>query len=177
MTRSLLLLPLLLAACARHPAPLPPPPDAGMTPTSQAAAPVVEVRPVVSEDRLQGRWTITAVNGKAVRGLHLDLGAEGPGAVTKRADGGVNMKSPQPPTSAYLGCNTLRLSGWSRNGDKLFVGSAWSTKTEIGCDPATMQVEEQTHAILRLAMTMELTPPDRLRLINEKGSLDLVRQR
>jgi heat shock protein HslJ len=172
MNRSILLLPLLLAACARHPAPLPPPPDSGLSPAATA-----EVRPVVSQDNIQGRWTITAVNGKAVKGLYLELGGEGPGAVATRADGGSNMESPQPPTSAHLGCNKLRLSGWSRNGDKLFVGTAWSMKTEIGCDPATMAIEEQTHAILRLAMTMELTPPDRLRLINEKGTLDLVRQR
>jgi hypothetical protein len=161
MTRFACLLPLLLAACSTAPAPLPPP-DA-------------DVRPVVASDRLAGRWTISAVNGTSVSGPWLELGGEGAGAVTPRADGGVDMESPQPPTRAYLGCNNLLLSGWTRNGDKLVVGSSWSTITEIGCAPPVMAIEEQARAILRLPMTMELTPPARLRLINEAGTLDLVR--
>jgi heat shock protein HslJ len=50
-----------------------------------------------------------------------------------------------------------------------------SFRTERGCDPATMALEDQVHAILSKTMTMELTPPRRLRLINEAGSLDLIR--
>jgi heat shock protein HslJ len=138
MTRFPLLLPLLLAACASAPAPLPPP-DA-------------EVRPVVAQDRLEGRWTITAVNGRAVTGLQLEL----------------------TPTSANysLGCN----SGGgivARNGDKLFIDQA--ALSERGCAPAIMQVEAQAITILRRPMTMECTPPARLRLINEAGTLELVR--
>jgi heat shock protein HslJ len=161
MTRFPLLLPLLLAACASAPAPLPPP-DA-------------EVRPVVAQDRLEGRWTITAVNGRPVSRLFLELGAEGLPVVERRADGGMNIGRPGPATIAMLGCNKLRLNGWTRNGDKLMLGIDGSTKTEMGCDPATMAAEEQTHAILRRPMTMEFTPPARLRLINEAGTLELVR--
>jgi heat shock protein HslJ len=176
MNRLLSFLPLALAACASHPAPLPPPFDAAHASQAEALAPH-EVRSVVQQDSLQGRWTITQVNGRKVSGLWLDLGGEGSGAVAKRPDGGMNMESPQPQTSAFLGCNDLRLSGWSRNGDKLFVGSAWSTMTERGCSPAIMATEDQTQFILRVPMTMELTSPDRLRLVNEAGTLDLVRQR
>jgi hypothetical protein len=38
-----------------------------------------------------------------------------------------------------------------------------------------MALEEQAYAVLTTPITMELTPPNRLRLINEKGTLDLVR--
>jgi hypothetical protein len=37
-----------------------------------------------------------------------------------------------------------------------------------------MALDDEAYAILNQAMTMELTPPNRLRLINEKGTLDLV---
>lgn len=161
MTRALLFLPLLLVACASTPAPLPPPDS--------------EVRPAVAKDVLQGRWTITAVNGRPVSRLWLELGSEGPPVVTRRADGGVNAGGQQPLTVANLGCNQLRLNGWTRNGDKLMLGVEGSSKTEIGCDAGTMATEEQAHAILRLPMTMEITPPARLRLINEAGTIDLVR--
>jgi heat shock protein HslJ len=167
MNRLALLLPLALAACAR--------PEAALTPPAEPVAPA-EVRPVVASDVLQGRWTVTAVNGKAASRLWLELGAEGPTIVAQRADGGINIGGQQPPTVASLGCNTLRLNGWSRNGDKLVLGIEGSSKTEMGCDAATMTLEQQAHAILRLPMTMELTPPARLRLINEAGTLDLVRE-
>jgi heat shock protein HslJ len=70
----------------------------------------------------------------------------------------------------------LRLNGWTRNGDKLILGSDYSFKTERGCDPETMALETQAYAILVKTMTMELTPPSHLRLINENGTLDLVRE-
>jgi hypothetical protein len=38
-----------------------------------------------------------------------------------------------------------------------------------------MRIDDQAAAILRGPMTMEITPTDRLRLINEAGTLDLVR--
>ena len=50
-----------------------------------------------------------------------------------------------------------------------------SFRTERGCDAGTMALDEGAYAILNETMTMELTPPSHLRLINEKGSLDLVR--
>jgi hypothetical protein len=42
--------------------------------------------------------------------------------------------------------------------------------------PQGSAVEERALAILTRPLTMELTPPDRLRLVNEAGSLDLLRQ-
>lgn len=159
MTRFFLLLPLSLGACTTTPAPLPPP-DA-------------EVRPVVAEDRLEGRWTVTAVNGTAVTGAWLALGAEGPSIVEKRTDGGYNIGRPGPATGANFGCNSFFINGWTRNGDKLALGAGG--KTERGCDEPLMQIEEQAGRIIARPMTMELTPPGRLRLINEAGTLDLVR--
>lgn len=159
MTRLLLLLPLALSACAAGPAPLPPP-DA-------------EVRPVTARDSLQGRWTITAVNGVGIAGAFLELGTEGPPMVEARPDGGFNLGRPGAPTRASFGCNSFFNNGWTRNGDKLMLGAGAST--ERGCDEPLMRIEEQGGRIIRLPMTMELTPPDRLRLINEAGTLDLVR--
>lgn len=160
MDRSALLFSLALVSCASGPTPIPPP--------------EAEVRPVVAQDHLQGRWTVTAVSGRSSSGPWLELGGEGPVTITK-SERGTLVGSPQPPTKAYLGCNNLYLNGWTRNGDKLTLGIEYSRKTERGCDDATMAAEERIHAILRKAMTMELTPPDRMRLINEHGTLDLVR--
>lgn len=36
-----------------------------------------EMRPVVAKDDIQGRWTITSVNGRQSNGLWLELGGEG----------------------------------------------------------------------------------------------------
>jgi len=155
------LLSLVLAACATNPNLLPPP--------------EATVRPVVATDNLQGRWTITAVNGRQSDGLWLELGGEGLGTVTRTESGGILVGSPQPRTRAYLGCNDWHPNGWTRNGDKLIFGREMSFITERGCDPATMALEDQAYAILSNAMTMELTPPSRLRLISENGTLDLVR--
>ena len=160
MIRLALLLPLALAACASDPVSLPPP--------------VAEVRPVVVKDSLQGPWTVTAVNGKPSNGLWLNLGGEGLATVTK-TDSGVFIGSPQPPTRAYLGCNTLHLNGWTRNGDKLTLGTDYAPMTQRGCDPATMALETQAYTILVKTMTVEFTPPSRLRLINENGTVELVR--
>jgi heat shock protein HslJ len=154
-------LPLALAACASHPVAL--------------APPAAEVRPAIANDRLQGRWDIASVNGRPSNGLWLELGGEGLGTITK-TERGIFVGSPQPLTQAHLGCNDLRLNGWTRNGDKLILGIEMSTMTERGCDPATHALETQAHAILRKSMTMEFTPPNRLRLVNEHGSLDLIRQ-
>lgn len=121
--------------------------------------PDAEVRPVTAKDVLAGRWDIVSVNGRASPGLWLELGEAG-GA-----------------TDANLGCNMHRAGGWSRNGDKLFL-TAPLTGTEMAClDPQRSAAETQALAVLRLAMTMELTPPDALRLINEAGTLDLVRKK
>lgn len=161
MIRLALLLPLALAACASDPVSIPPP-DA-------------EVRPVVGKDSLQGHWTITAVNGLQSNRLWLKLGGEGLGTITKTGNA-IFVGSPEPRTRAYLGCNDLHLNGWTRNGDKLTLGVEMSRMTERGCDPATEALETQAHAILRKTMTMEFTPPNRLRLINENGTLELVRE-
>lgn len=160
MLRFALLLPSFLSACA----------TASVLPASSA----VEVRPVVADDDLRGRWTITAVNERQVSGLWLELGGEGPGTVTK-TENGIFVTSPQPRTRAFLGCNDWQPNGWTRNGDKLTFGIEVSRRTERGCDPASMALEGEAYAVLTTPITMELTPPNRLRLINEKGTLDLVR--
>ncbi|MFL6738305.1 MAG: META domain-containing protein [Sphingomicrobium sp.] len=160
MLRFALWMPFALGACATAP----------MTP----APSVAEVRPVVAKDNLQGRWTITAVNGRQVSGLWLELGGEGLGTVTKQGNA-LFVSSPQPPTQAYLGCNNWHPNGWSRNGDKLTLGREMSRRTERGCDAASMALDDDAYAVLNKTMTMEFTPPSRLRLINENGTLDLVR--
>jgi heat shock protein HslJ len=160
MIRLVLILPLALAACSTD--------KVGLPPTQ------TDVRPIIAKDDLRGRWTITSVNGRQGNGLWLELGGEGPGTVTK-TENGLLVGSPLPRTRAYLGCNDFRPNGWTRNGDKLTLGIEMSFMTERGCDPATMALEGEAHAILRKTMTMEFTPPNRLRLVNENGTLELVR--
>lgn len=156
-------LPLALTACASA-ASIPP-----------AAHTQKEVRPTVVSDDLRGRWSILSVNGQAASGAWLEFGAEGPPVVAQRPDGDFNIGVPGAPTTAFLGCNSLRLNGWTRNGDKLALGMNGAMRTERGCDEPIMTQEEQGFAILRLPLTMELTPPGRLRLVNENGTVDLVR--
>ena len=164
MKVSAFLLPFALAACASVES-IPP-----------ALHPQEEVRPTVVSDGLRGKWSILSVNGQAASGgAWLELGAEGPPVVAQRPDGGFNIGVPGAPTTAFLGCNSLRLNGWTRNGDKLALGINGAMRTERGCDERIMAQEEQGYAILRLPVTMELTPPDRLRLVNENGTVDLVR--
>ena len=151
---------LVLAACPTAPMSLPPP--------------ETEVRPVVAMDNLQGRWAITKVNGRHSNRLWLDLGGEGLGTVTE-TDKGLLVGSPQPRTQAFLGCNNWHPNGWTRNGDKLSLGTELSVRTERGCDAARLAVDDAAYAILSKSMTMEFTPPDLLRLINESGTLELVR--
>ena len=162
MIRLSLLLPLALAACASAPVPI--------------STPDTEVRPVVATDSLQGRWTIARVNGRQVTGLWLELGGEGSANITKTGNA-IFVASPQPPTRADLGCNRWTPSGWTRNGDKLTLGREMSTRTEMGCDAVTATLDDEAYAILSKTMTMEFTPPNFLRLINESGTLDLVRSR
>jgi heat shock protein HslJ len=164
MVRLVLLLPLTLAACADRPVSLP---------TLASRSVVEDIRPAAMHD-LQGRWTITAVNGRQATGLWVELGGEGLGTVTS-TESGIFVGSPQPRTRAYLGCNDWRPNGWTRKGDKLTLGTEMSSRTERGCDRASMALDEEAYAILRKTMTMEFTPPNRLRLINENGTLELVR--
>lgn len=160
MLRFAVLMPFAVGGCATAPI---------------ASAPsLAEVRPVVAEDNLQGRWTITAVNGRQASGLWIELGGEGLGTVTKRGNA-IFVASPQPRTRAYMGCNDWHPNGWTRNGDKLTFGINMSRRTERGCDAERMALDDESYAILHETMTMELTPPNRLRLINENGTLDLVR--
>ncbi len=158
-----LLLPLALEACVGGLAP-PPLPNTFST----------DVRPVVATDNLQGRWAISSVNGNRTDGLWIELGGEGLGIVSNTGNGYL-VGSPQPRTRAFLGCNDWHPNGWTRNGDKLILGREMSSRTERGCDVETMAVDDEAYAVLILAMTMEFQPPNRLRLINEKGTLDLVR--
>lgn len=129
----------LLTACASGPPALLPP--------------EMDVRPVTQKDVLDGRWTIAAVDGKAVTGLSMEFS-------------GTTL-------SARLACNGG--SGTvSRNGDKLVLDRLMMT--ERACAPAVQRIDDLALAVLRLPMTMELSPPSKLRLINESGSIDLVRQ-
>lgn len=115
--------------------------------------PEMNVRPVVRKDNLDGRWTIEALDGQPMTGLSLEFS-------------GTTL-------SARLACNGG--SGTiSRNGDKLVLDRLMMT--ERACAPDVQRIDDLAGAVLRLPMTMELSPPNRLRLINESGSIDLVRQ-
>ncbi len=167
MIRLVLLLPLTLAACTVR-ADSPPPPVAAGRPVAE------EVRATSTPD-LRGRWTITEVNGRPEAGLWLELGGEGLATITTRGSG-IYVRSPQPPTRSYLGCNWWDPSGWTREGDKLILGREGSRRTEIGCDEATEALDDEAYAILTKPMTMEFTPPNLLRLTNENGTLELIRK-
>jgi heat shock protein HslJ len=134
-----------------------------------------EVRSAVVTDVLEGRWLIEAVNARSTTGLWLELGGEGSVVMTKRGDGGFDIRSPQPPTKAFLGCNNLHFTGWTRNGDTLRLSMDGSMRTERGCDTETVALDEQAFRILRESMTMEFQAPSSLRLINEVGTLSLKR--
>jgi len=134
-----------------------------------------DLRPIVAAADLQGRWTITSVNGRPVARPWLELGGEGIGTVTATGTT-IFVASPQPPSQVHLGCNEWYPNGWARSGDKLIFGTEMSHSTERGCDAATMAVDDEVHAIVRKPMTMEYAQPDRLRLTNENGSLELVRR-
>ena len=97
------------------------------------------------------------------------IGAIG-GAATSSA------RSPRPPTRAYLGCNWWDPSGWTREGEKLILGREMSRRTERGCDAATAALDDEVYEILTKPMTMTLTSPNRLRLANESGTVELVRE-
>lgn len=167
MIRLALLLPLTLAACAVR-ADSPPSPGSAGRPAAE------EVRPAASPD-LRGRWTVTAVNGRPELGLWLELGGEGLATITRKGSA-IYVGSPQPRTEAYLGCNWWRPSGWTRDGDRLILGREMSTRTERGCDAAREALDDEAYAILTKPMTMEIAQPNRLRLTNEIGSLELVRK-
>lgn len=165
MARLALLLSLTLVACAIR-ADTPPSP-AGGRPAAE------EIRPTPNPD-LRGRWTVTAVNGRPESGLWLELGGEGLATITTKANG-IYVGSPQPPTRAYLGCNWWTPSGWNRSGGKLTLGREMSRRTERGCDAAREALDDAAYAILTRPMTMELVSPNRLRLSNENGTLELSR--
>lgn len=161
MTRISLALCLFLSGCAQAPVAAP-----------RERPPVGLVKPT---DTLQGRWSIVSVAGRPTAGLWLELGGEGPVSLT-RQDNAIFVGAPQPPTRAHLGCNDWRLNGWTSNGGTLSLGVEASIITERGCDPEVMEIENLAHTIMRRPMTMEMTSPDHLRLINGFGSVDLVRQ-
>jgi heat shock protein HslJ len=134
----------------------------------------VDARPMVAREQLQGRWAIISVDGRASGGLWLEFGGEGLATITSRQNA-IFVALPQPRTRAFLGCNNWYPSGWTPSGDKLILGVAMSHRTERGCDADRMVVDDKAYAILRRPMTMESTSRNRLRLTNEKGELELVR--
>jgi hypothetical protein len=89
---------LALTACAAAPAPLPPP-DA-------------EVRPVAAKDRLDGQWTVAALNGRAMSGMSIEISG--------------------PSLRAVLACNG-GVGIVSRNGDKLNVQQLAMTRARLRC--------------------------------------------
>ena len=117
---------------------------------------------------------MTTVNARPVSGLWLELGGEGLATITTK-EGGIYVRSPQPPTRAYLGCNWWDPSGWTRTGDQLILGREMSRRTERGCGEATAALDDEAYAILTEPMTMALTPADGMRLSNPKGTIELVR--
>lgn len=167
MVRLATLLPLTLAACAVR---------ADIPPSAATAGPPAagELRSASAPD-LRGRWTITEVNGRPEPGLWLELGGEGLAAITTKGNA-IYVASPQPRTRAHLGCNWWYPSGWTREGDKLILGREMSMRTEVGCDEAREALDDEAFAILTKPMTMAFTPPDRLRLSNGSGTLELVRK-
>lgn len=115
------------------------------------------------------------VSGRPVSGLWLELGAEGLAAITEQG-GGIYVRSPQPPTRTFLGCNWWDPSGWTREGDTLALGREMSRRTERGCGAATEALDDEAYAILSKPMTYELVAPDRLRLANQSGTIELIRK-
>lgn len=140
-----------------------------------AASPIVAPIFPVAQPSLKGRWTISSVNGRQIQGPWLELGGEGPGTVTRRGDA-LLVGSPLPRTRAYLGCNEWHANGWVRNGDKLTIGTEMSVRTERGCDPARMALDDEIYAILSRTMTLEFAAPGRLCLSNEHWAVDLLRR-
>ena len=139
---------------------------------SMPAAREVPLAPAIE---LKGRWTIAEVNGRREPGLWLELGGEGSATITTR-DNGVYVRSPQPRTRAFLGCNMWTPSGWTREGDKLVLGREMAFRTERGCGEAVEALDDEVYAILTKPMAIEIISPDLLRLTNEKGSLNFVRE-
>jgi hypothetical protein len=168
MFRFVVLLPFCLGACAIR-GPVPQTPAATYPPM----APQIQSTPAPA---LQGRWTIIEMNGKRVAGLWLEFGGEGLVTVTEVGDA-IYVRSPQPQTRAYLGCNWWDASGWTRSADTLVLGREASRMTERGCDGAVQALEEEAYSLLTKPMIMAFTAPDQLRLSNESGTLRLVRER
>ena len=112
-----------------------------------------EVSPLLATDRLDGRWRIARVNDRVLSGPTLEFAGQS--------------------ASWNLACN----SGGgilSRNGDKLAIDQAMLT--ERGCGAGREAIDSSIIAILRQGITVEITSPDGLRLINNEGTLDLQRQ-
>ena len=112
-----------------------------------------EVSPLLATDRLDGRWRIARVDDRVLSGPTLEFAGQS--------------------ANWNLACN----SGGgilSRNGDKLAIDQAMLT--ERGCGDGREAIDSSIIAILRQGMTVEITSPDGLRLINSEGTLDLQRQ-
>ena len=111
------------------------------------------VSPLLATDRLDGRWRIARVNDRVLSGPTLEFAGQS--------------------ANWNLACN----SGGgilSRNGDKLAIDQAMLT--ERGCGDGREAIDSSIIAILRQGITVEITSPDGLRLINNEGTLDLQRQ-
>ena len=112
-----------------------------------------EVSPLLATDRIDGRWSIARINDRVLSGPTLEFAGQS--------------------ANWNLACN----SGGgilSRNGDKLAIDQAMLT--ERGCGDGREAIDSSIIAILRQGITVEITSPDGLRLINNEGTLDLQRQ-
>ena len=141
-----LLVPLALAACATWTLPEP------SSSVNLTAPTATTSRPIVITDVVKGRWTFVALNSRPVSGPWLEFD-RGSARYRLACNGGVGIVV--------------------QTGDKLSINPA--SLTEMGCDQARHQIDEEAVAVLRGAMTMKFTPPDRLRLSNRSGTIDLVR--
>lgn len=124
----------------------------------QAAAPA---RPAATEARLDGEWRVATLDGVAVAGLRSDA---------RFANGAFTIA---------FGCNTLR-GGYRLEPGRLVPVYPMGA-TEIACGaagdgPDPMAMEQRGFAIVGRPMRITFEGPNRVRLANEAGSIELMRR-
>ena len=123
-----------------------------------ALAGCAAVPPAASTPSLAGRWQVVAVNGQP-------------------AMGAANFEPPR--YSISFGCNDGR-GGYRQDNDLLVIVGPMGV-TERGCVNAddspsvVMQREEEGFRIATRPMRIAFTGPNRVRLTNQAGTIDLSR--